>query len=78
MGLKKGNIAKYTTFCTEINGDGAIKSKKSFNIFLTKYIGLFISPSVISELDCATTMTDTVERSISIDRDFLPSFFFLY
>ena len=28
--------------------------------------GLFISPSGISELDCATTKTDTAERSISI------------
>jgi len=27
--------------------------------------GLFISPSGISELDCATTKTDTAERSIS-------------
>jgi len=28
--------------------------------------GLFISLSGISELDCATTKTDTAERSISI------------
>jgi len=33
--------------------------------------GLFISPSGISELDCATTKTDTAERSISIDRESL-------
>jgi hypothetical protein len=33
------------------------------------YTGLFISPSGISELDCATTTTDTAERSISIDRE---------
>jgi len=40
-GPKKGNIVKYTTFCTGINGDGASKSKKKkkFNILLTKYIG---------------------------------------
>jgi len=31
-----------------------------------QYTGLFISPSGISELDCATTKTDTAERSISI------------
>ena len=31
--------------------------------------GLFISPSGISELDCATTKTDTAERSISIGRE---------
>ena len=28
------------------------------------YTGLFISPSGIFELDCATTKTDTAERSI--------------
>ena len=38
--------------------------------------GLFISPSGISELDCATTKTDTAERSISIGRD-LSNFFFV-
>ena len=32
------------------------------------YTGLFISPSGISELDCATTKTNTAERSISIGR----------
>jgi len=35
---------------------------------------LFISPSGISELDCATTKTDMTERSISIGREY-PSFF---
>ena len=35
------------------------------------YTGLFISPSGISELDCATTKTDTAERSISIGRETL-------
>ena len=38
--------------------------------------GLFISPSGISELDCATTKTDTVERSISIGRESLQVFFY--
>ena len=33
--------------------------------------GLFISPSGNSELDCATTKTDTAERSISIGRESL-------
>jgi len=37
--------------------------------------GLFVSPSGISELDCATTKTDTAERSISIDTESLPVFF---
>ena len=41
------------------------------------YTGLFISPSGISELDCATTKTDTVERSISIGRKSLQVFFVL-
>jgi len=36
--------------------------------------GLFISPSGISKIDCATTKTDTAERSISMDREPLPSF----
>ena len=37
--------------------------------------GVFISPSRISELDCATTKTDTAERSISIGRESLQVFF---
>ena len=36
---------------------------------------LFISPSWISELDCATTKTDTAERRISIGRESLQVFF---
>ena len=39
--------------------------------------GLFISPPGISELDCATTKTDTAERSISIGRESLQVFFVL-
>jgi hypothetical protein len=39
--------------------------------------GLFISPSGISELDCATTKTDTAERSTSIGRESLQVFFVL-
>ena len=38
--------------------------------------GLFISPSGISELDCATTKTDTAERSISIGRESLQVFLY--
>ena len=40
-------------------------------IIIYIYTGLFISPSGISELDCATTKTDTAERSISIGRESL-------
>ena len=36
---------------------------------------LFISPSGISELDCATTKKNTAERSISIGRESLQVFF---
>ena len=36
--------------------------------------GLFISPAGIAELDCATTKTDTAERSISIGRESLQVF----
>ena len=39
--------------------------------------GLFITPSGISELDCATTKTDTAERSISIGTESLQVFFVL-
>ena len=41
------------------------------------YTGLFVSPSGISELDCATTKTDTAERNISIVRESLQVFFVL-
>ena len=50
------------------------------NLCYTKrhlYTGFFISPSGISELDCATTKIDTAERSISIGREFLQVFFFV-
>ena len=38
---------------------------------------LFVIPSVIYELDCAATKTDTAERSISIGRESLQVFFVL-
>jgi len=37
--------------------------------------GLFISPSGISELDCATTKKDRAERGISIGTESLKVFF---
>ena len=40
------------------------------------YTGLFISPSGTSELDGATTKKDRAERSISIGRESLKTFFF--
>ena len=39
--------------------------------------GLFVSPSGTSELDCATTKKDRVERSISIGTESLKVFFFV-
>jgi len=59
---------------------GRYKSFRSFSITvhgLSLYTGLFISPSGISKLDCATTKTDTAERSISIGRESLQVFFVL-
>ena len=41
------------------------------NYYIYYYTGLFLSPSVISELDCATTKTDAAQRSISIGRESL-------
>ena len=52
------------------------KAKYVMN-FLFWNTGLFISPSGISEIYCATTKTDTAERSISIGRESLQVFFFL-
>ena len=46
-------------------------------IYTHTQTGLFISPSGNSELDCATTKTDTAERSVSIGREFLQVFFVL-
>ena len=50
---------------------------KKMRILTPEYTGLFISPSGISELDCATTKTDTAERSISIGRESRQVFFVL-
>ena len=52
-------------------------SRLSYTLLNDKYTGLFISPSGISELDCATTKTDTAEKSISIGRESLQVFFVL-
>ena len=57
--------------------------KAGFSVIAVKYSGfatnteLFISPSGISELDCATVKTDTAERSISRGRESLQVFFVL-
>jgi len=46
-------------------------NRRAFGITNT---GLLISPSGISELDCATTKADTAERIISIGRESLRFF----
>ena len=54
------------------------KVKEKFrNLYFSPNTGLFISTSRISELDCATTKTETAERSISIRRESLQVFFVL-
>ena len=52
---------------------------RSFKICMypARNTGLFVNPSGISELDCATTKTDTAERSISIGRESLQVLFVL-
>ena len=62
--------------CLQIRSTTYSNPCVSFNFPQPKsYTGLFISPSGISELDCATTKTDTAERSISIGRESLQVFF---
>ena len=47
------------------------------HVMAQRYTELFISPSGISELNCATIKTDMAERSISIGRESLQVFFVL-
>ena len=58
-------------------GETLMVSRKIGCIYSLMCTGLFISPSGISELDCATTKKDTAERSISIGRESLQVFFVL-
>jgi len=53
-----------------------MKQVKMLTIFFYEHnTELFISPSGISEFDCATTKTDKAERNISIGREPLQVFF---
>ena len=67
--------------CGKMEGSGiffvhrAVQKEKCFRNTSKTTTGLFISPSGISELDCATTKTDKAERSISIGRESLQGFF---
>ena len=56
-------------------GRGMTLNPHPFLVARSKNTGLFISPSGISELDCATTKIDTAERSLSIGRESLQVFF---
>ena len=51
--------------------------KHNINVPSSSCTRLFISPSGTSELDCATTKTDTAESSNSIGRESLHVFFVL-
>ena len=82
----EGDLVWYTVWVRPIEALilGCIDGARKVSVFGStpqysrlKYTGLFISPSGISELDCATTKTYTAERSISIGRESLPSFFFV-
>ena len=67
------NIEKSQSVLGSILGFLATHAILLFIVFVCT--GLFISPSGISELDCATTKTDTAERSIG--RESLQVFFVL-
>ena len=61
-----------------LSPDNAVYQKHGMDIkcgLIISYTGLLISPSGISEIDCATTKTDTAERSISIGRETVQAFF---
>ena len=60
----------------EVAGDWRkVEGEELHDLSSATNTGFFISPSGTSELDCATTKTDTAERSISIGRDSLKVFF---
>src|SRR5215510_13506107 len=74
------NTPKHVAFLIDVNNKefGCVRLNIAYNyiyIYIYIYTGLFISPSGISEFDCATTKTDTAERSISIGRESLQVFF---
>ena len=76
MGYVDNRLVEYRTAASLCSAEWY----ESFRMTITVavgflYTGLFISPSGISELDCATTKTDTAERSISIGRESLQVFF---
>ena len=60
--------------CQHPAADASLHSRSALFGMATD-TGLFISPSGTSKLDCATTKTDTIERSISIGRESLKVFF---
>ena len=75
-------IPEYISF--EISAYSEIELRCRFRVtglifahIIITYTGLFIISSGISELECATTKTETAERSISIGRESLQVFFVL-
>ena len=71
--LRLGIVKNIVLICERCN---TCREYCSVDDFMLQNTGLFISPSGISELDCATTKTDTAERSISIGRESLVVFFY--
>ena len=63
---------KNVKFCSEVFNSQWSKCME--NVCARLYIVIH-NPSGISELDCATTKTDTAERIISIGRETLHVFF---
>ena len=72
--MKNGYYYKFGVFL-----DYDCRASKQYldEVSASHYTGLFISPSGISELDCATTKKGTAERSILIGRESLQVFFVL-
>jgi len=62
------NAPQYYIACTSTLPVLLMLYRKYVNMTVHSYTGLFISPSGISKIDCATTKTDTAERSRSMDR----------
>ena len=72
--VSRNSIEKIQVKFESEKNNGYFTGKHTYVYDIT---GLFISPSGISELDCATTKTDTAERIISIGRESLQVFFVL-
>ena len=63
------------SICVEIKGEYRAIQEESAILWEMIVQGCSLSPSGTSELDCATTKTDTAERSISIGTESVKVFF---